>query len=83
LGLSSTLREEFSFLSGNILVMMTSWIVINLASAIPMTYYSLFVLELGGTPFIIGIMEFISFLALASVRFQAATWQTNTAEETS
>jgi MFS family permease len=63
------LREEFSFLRGNILVMMTSWIVMNLASAIPMTYYSLFVLELGGTPFIIGIMEFISFLALASVQF--------------
>jgi MFS family permease len=63
------LREEFSFLRGNILVMMTSWLVMNFASAIPVTYYSLFVLELGGTPFIIGIMEFISFLALASVQF--------------
>jgi MFS family permease len=69
LGLNSRLREEFSFLRGNILVMMTSWIVMNFASAIPMTYYSLFVLELGGTPFIIGIMEFISFLTLASVQF--------------
>jgi MFS family permease len=69
LGLNSRLREEFSFLRGNILVMMTSWLVMNFAGAIPMTYYSLFVLELGGTPFIIGIMEFISFLALASVQF--------------
>lgn len=49
--------------------MMTSWIVMNFAAAIPMTYYSLFILELGGTPFIIGIMEFISFLTLASVQF--------------
>jgi len=49
--------------------MMTSWLVMNFASAIPATYYSLFVLELGGTPFIIGIMEFISFLTLASVQF--------------
>jgi MFS family permease len=67
--LNSRLREEFSFLRGNILVMMTSWLVMNFAGAIPMTYYSLFVLELGGTPFIIGIMEFVSFLALASVQF--------------
>jgi len=51
------------------LVMMTSWILMNFAGAIPSTYYSLFVLELGGTPFIIGIMEFASFLALASVQF--------------
>jgi MFS family permease len=41
----------------------------NFAGAIPSTYYSLFVLGLGGTPFIIGIIEFISFLALASVQF--------------
>ena len=67
--LNLRLRDEFSFLRGNILVMMTSWIVMNFASAIPATYYSLFVLELGGTPFIIGIMEFISFLTLASVQF--------------
>jgi MFS family permease len=51
------------------LVMMTSWLVMNFASAIPATYYSLFVLKLGGTPFIIGIMEFISFLTLALVQF--------------
>jgi MFS family permease len=63
------LREEFSFLRGNVLVMMTSWLVTNFAVAIPNTYYSLFVLELGGTPFIIGIMEFLSILALASVQF--------------
>jgi MFS family permease len=69
LGLNSRLREEFSFLRGNILVMMTSWLVMNFAVAIPNTYYSLFVLGLGGTPFIIGIMQFISFLALASAQF--------------
>jgi MFS family permease len=41
----------------------------NFAAAIPFTYYSLFVLELGGTPFIIGFIEFVSFLTLASVQF--------------
>lgn len=69
MGLNSRLRDEFSFLRGNILVMMTSWILMNFAAAIPFTYYSLFVLELGGTPFIIGFIEFISFLTLASVQF--------------
>lgn len=49
--------------------MMTSWLVMNFAAAVPLTYYSLFVLALGGSPFVIGIMEFVQFLALASVQF--------------
>lgn len=69
MGLISTLREEFAFLRGNILVMMTSWLVMNFAGAVPNTYYSLFVLGLGGTPFIIGLMQFFSYLALASTQF--------------
>ena len=67
--LGSRLRDEFSFLRGNILVLMISWLLMNFSGAIPSTYYSLFILELGGTPFIIGIIEFASFLALASVQF--------------
>jgi MFS family permease len=69
LTLYSRLRDEFSFLRGNVLVMMTSWLVMNFAAAVPLTYYSLFVLALGGSPFIIGIIEFVSFLALASMQF--------------
>jgi len=69
LTLYSRLNDEFSFLRGNVLVMMTSWSVMNFAAAVPMTYYSLFVLALGGSPFIIGAMEFVFFLALASVQF--------------
>jgi MFS family permease len=41
----------------------------NFAGAIPSTYYSLYILKLDGTPFIIGIIEFAAFLALASVQF--------------
>jgi MFS family permease len=41
----------------------------NFAGAIPATYYSLYILALKGTPFIIGIIEFAAFLALASVQF--------------
>jgi MFS family permease len=67
--LYSRLRDEFLFLRGNLLVMITSWVLMNFASAVPQTYYSLYILALGGTPFIIGIMEFSSFMALASVQF--------------
>jgi MFS family permease len=69
LTLLSRLRDEFAFLRGNVLVLMTSWVLMNFAGAIPSTYYSLFILELDGTPFIIGIIEFAAFLALASVQF--------------
>lgn len=71
MGLNSRLREEFSFLRGNVLVMMTSWLVVNFAVVTPNTYYSHPVLGLGGTPFVIGTMRFISFLTLASAQFPA------------
>jgi DHA1 family tetracycline resistance protein-like MFS transporter len=41
----------------------------NLVGGIPYTYFSLYIEELGGTPFIIGVINFVSFAALASVQF--------------
>lgn len=41
----------------------------NLVGSIPYIYFSLYVEELGGSPFIIGIISFVSFIALASVQF--------------
>jgi len=69
LRLHSRLRGEFSFLRSNMLVMITSWLLMNFSGAIPSTYYSLFILALGGTPAIIGIIEFVYFLVLAFVQF--------------
>jgi MFS family permease len=63
------LKEEFSFIHGNVLVLMVSWVLMQFSMPIPDTYYSLFVLELGATPFIIGLIEFASFVALALVQF--------------
>lgn len=40
-----------------------------MVGGIPYTYFSLYVEALGGTPFIIGIINFVSFAALASVQF--------------
>ena len=67
--LRSRIRNEFAFLRGNMLVLMASWLLMNFAGAIPSTYYSLYILELDGTPFIIGIIDFVAFLALALVQF--------------
>jgi MFS family permease len=69
LQLYSRLRDEFAFLHGNVRVLMTSWVLMNFAGAIPSTYYSLYILGLEGTPAIIGIVDFVSFLALALVQF--------------
>ncbi|MGC9346340.1 MAG: MFS transporter, partial [Candidatus Bathyarchaeales archaeon] len=63
------LKKEFSFIHGNVLVLMLSWVLMYFATPIPDTYYSLFVLELGGSPFILGFIGFISLIALALVQF--------------
>ena len=48
---------------------MASWLLMNFAAAIPNTYYSLYILGLDGTPFIIGIVDFVAFIAIALVQF--------------
>jgi MFS family permease len=64
-----TLRNEFSFITGNYAVLVTSWILIDFAMELPATYYSLYVLKLGATETILGVIGLFSFLALASMQF--------------
>jgi len=64
-----SLRKEFSFIHGNVLVLLLSWVLMSFSMLIPDTYYSLFVLELGATPFVIGLIGFASFICLALVQF--------------
>lgn len=63
------LKEEFSFLRENILILAISGVMMGFADAIPLTYYSLYVLELGGSAFIIGLIGFLSLITLALVQF--------------
>ena len=63
------LREEFGFIQGNYLVLVLSWILMDFAMELPGTYYPLYVLALGGSATIIGLIGFASFIALASVQF--------------
>jgi MFS family permease len=62
------LKGEFSFVQGNILVLMVSGFMTTFSRSVPETYYSLFIEELGGTPFTIGLIGFASLTALALVQ---------------
>ena len=67
--LAQKLREEFSFFGGNYLILMISWILMDFANELPGTYYSDYVLQLGGSATILGAIMLGSLLALASVQF--------------
>jgi len=63
------LKGEFSFFKGNYLILLISWILMDFAGELPGTYYSDYVIELGGSATILGLITFVSMLALASVQF--------------
>ncbi|MFB0558841.1 MAG: MFS transporter, partial [Candidatus Bathyarchaeia archaeon] len=68
-GLLSRIRSEFDFIQGNFLVLVLSWIIMDLASELPSTYYGLYVEALGGSATVIGIIGFVSMFAQAFVMF--------------
>lgn len=68
-GLFSRLRSEFSFIRGNFLILAMSWLIMDLASEMPFTYYGLYVKALGGSAAIIGLIGFVSTVAQALVQF--------------
>lgn len=65
----TTLKNEFSFIRGNYAVLVVSWILVDFASELPATYYGLYVLGLGATETILGMIGLSQFLALASLQF--------------
>jgi MFS family permease len=66
----SRLRNEFSFIQGNYLILVISWIFMDFASEMPSLYYGPFVIyDLGATAAILGMIGFVQTLALAAVQF--------------
>jgi MFS family permease len=63
------LKREFGFIKGNYAIIVISWILIDFAGELPGTYYALYVLKLGATETILGMIGFSGFLALASMQF--------------
>jgi DHA1 family multidrug resistance protein-like MFS transporter len=62
------LKNEFSFIRGNILINTVSIAIILVASAIPYTYYPKYIEGLGGSPYIVGIIGFAAYATLALVQ---------------
>jgi len=63
------MKEEFSFFRGNYLILVISWILMDFAAELPGTYYSDYVIQLGGNATILGLIMLVSLLALACVQF--------------
>ena len=69
LKLLKKLKEEFSFVKGNYLILVISLILIDFASELPATYYPDYVIQLGGSPTILGLITLVKLSALASGQF--------------
>ena len=67
-GLLSRFRSEFSFVEGNFLIMVLSWLILDFASELPSTYYPKYVEALGGTAAIIGLIGASELIARALVQ---------------
>jgi MFS family permease len=62
------LKNEFSFIRGNILINTVTIAIILVTSAIPYTYYPKYIEGLGGSPYIVGIIGFAANATLALVQ---------------
>jgi len=69
LELVEKIKKEFFFFRGNYLILIISWILMDFAGELPGTYYSDYVIQLGGNATILGLIMLVSLLALASVQF--------------
>ena len=67
-GLVERLRFEFSFVKGNFLILVLSWILVDFAREIPSTYYGLYVRALGGSAATVGFISFISMITQSLVQ---------------
>ena len=66
------IKEELGFLRGNLLVLIVTYMVFGLTSSMFTPFRSLYIRELGATPFIIGLMDSIGNAILAFIRIPGA-----------
>jgi MFS family permease len=68
LSVLAKLKNEFSFIRGNILINTVTIAIILVTAAIPYTYYPKYIEGLGGSPSIVGIIGFAAYTTLALVQ---------------
>ena len=69
MGLGSYLKSEFSFIRGNYLILIVSWIIMDVGMEMPAPYFQQYVYALGGDifPLALGIIGFANYFAMAFV----------------
>lgn len=65
---SERLRGENAVLTGNFLLLLITWILMNATSPIASTFSSKYYVSLGASPFVLSMMFFVSSLAIAFVQ---------------
>lgn len=68
LAILAKFKDEFSFIRGNLLINTVSLTIILVTTTIPYTYYPKYIEGLGGNPYIVGIIGFVSYATLALVQ---------------
>ncbi len=66
---SERLTGENAVLTGNFLILLITWVLMNSTQPIAGTFSSKYFVSLGATPFILSMMFFVSSLAIAFVQF--------------
>jgi MFS family permease len=69
MGIVGFLRREFSFITGNYMILVISWVIMDLAMEMPVPNFQYYVQALGGKefPLALGIIGMANFLAMAAV----------------
>ncbi len=69
MGLGSFIKNEFSFIRGNYLILIVSWILMDMGMEMPAPYFQQYVYALGGDifPLALGIIGFANYFAMAFV----------------
>ena len=68
LAVLAKIKNEFSFIRGNILINTVTLAIILVTAAIPYTYYPKYIEGLGGNAYIVGVIGFASYATLAIVQ---------------
>ena len=68
------LKNEFSFIFGNVFILLAVWAFTDFAHLLPDTYYSLYVESLGGSPLIIGSILSASWFVMAFLQLAGGYW---------
>lgn len=72
IGLYNRLKNKFSFIGGNLIVLIVSYMMFHFLGYLYSPFESLYIRELGASPFILGVMSSVGSTVFAFVRIPGA-----------